>query len=176
MVKCVRIPMCKFYYSYGDLGNIIGRMTKYHGLKFGHEGLGVFITNLDYIELSSDPKSICEYLDLDWDRWIKGFESEEKIFKWITKSKLFVLNIFLGSEESNYIHRHKIETRPMYGKWVKWLESQKLDLKNYRQDLTMEALEHFGKIDIYNQMVELKEKKEMLKNKFNGSKLIRAGI
>jgi len=25
-------------------------------------------------------------------------------------------------------------------------------------------------------MVELKEKKEMLKNKFNGSKLIRAGV
>jgi len=176
MIKCVKIPMCKFYYSYGDLGNIIGRMTKYHGLKFGHEGLYACIINLDCIELSSDPKSICEYLNLDWDQWVKGFESEEKIFKWIISSKLFVLNIFLGSKESNYMHRHKIETRPMYGNWIIWLESQKLDSSNQRQDLTMKALEHFGKINIYNQLVELKEKQEMLKRKFNGSKLIRAGI
>ncbi len=178
MVKCVNIPMCKFYYSYGDLGNIIGRMTKYHGLKFGHEGLGVSFPNLDSLMLSSEPKIICGYLGLDWDHWIRGFDSEEEIFKWITKStRLFDPNIFLASEESNYTHRHKTQTRPMYGNWIRWLQTNKFEGINVpKQDLSIEALSHFGKTDEYNELVELKAKKEMLKKKINGSKLIKLGI
>ncbi len=177
MVKCINIPMCKFYYSYGDLGNIVGRMTKFYGLKFGHEGLSVNFPNLEPIMLTSEPKLICEYLDLDYNHWVQGFELEEEIFKWIANTdKLFSPNIFLSQEESNYEHRHKTQTRPMYGNWIKWLEEQNFDRNIPRQDLSMDALEYFNKIGIYNELIKLREKREMLKRKFNGSKLIKLGI
>ncbi len=187
MVKCTNISMCKFYYSYGDLGNILGRITKYHGLKFGHEGLFVNLINLEPINLTSEPEIICKYLNLDWDLWIKGFDTEEEIFKWIVGSNLFVPNMFLELEEINHLHRQKTQRRPMYSKWVKWVclfkynlnsdKVQDIKLTEYsRKNLSFSALEHFGKIEIYNQLIQLKEKKEMLKKKFNGSKLIKLGI
>lgn len=41
LIKCINFEMSKFYFSYGDLGGIIGRMTQYIGLKFGSLGLWI---------------------------------------------------------------------------------------------------------------------------------------
>jgi hypothetical protein len=38
-IKSKNLKMSHFYFSFGDLGNIIGRITKFHGLRFGDNGL-----------------------------------------------------------------------------------------------------------------------------------------
>ena len=38
-IKSSNLGMSSFYFSFGDLGNILGRIVKYHGLRFGDHGL-----------------------------------------------------------------------------------------------------------------------------------------
>ncbi len=40
-IKCKNISVSKFYFSYGDLGAIIGRITSNYGLTFGSDGLWI---------------------------------------------------------------------------------------------------------------------------------------
>jgi hypothetical protein len=56
-IKCKNISMGKFYFSYGDTGAIIGRISKHYGLTFGTEGLWLSLysqTVNQYIEKKSD--------------------------------------------------------------------------------------------------------------------------
>lgn len=41
LIKSTNLEMSKFYFSYGDLGGIIGRIAQYIGLKYGSAGLWV---------------------------------------------------------------------------------------------------------------------------------------
>lgn len=41
LIKSVNLVMSKFYFSYGDLGKIIGRIAQYIGLKYGSIGLWI---------------------------------------------------------------------------------------------------------------------------------------
>jgi len=41
LIKSLNLKMCKFYFSYGDLGGIIGQIAQYIGLKYGSAGLWV---------------------------------------------------------------------------------------------------------------------------------------
>jgi hypothetical protein len=146
LIKTSNLKMASFYFSFGDLGNIIGRITKNYNIKFGDGGLFLKInaetiknyydlTNLAYpvgtnkkpipftslenfneILLSTNPKEICEYLQLDYDLYgSEHFTSYEKIFEWIIVTPLFKKEIFT---HLNYEHRHKSTTRPMYKKFL----------------------------------------------------------
>jgi len=95
-IKCSNLKMSKFFYSYGDLGGVIGTITKNYGISYG-EGLWCNI-NKDTIKnytgnniedytatkiiLTDEPCEICKYLDLDYEKWISGFETKESIFEW----------------------------------------------------------------------------------------------
>lgn len=41
MIACVNLEMSRFYFSYGDLGGILGRVAQHIGLKFGSIGLWI---------------------------------------------------------------------------------------------------------------------------------------
>jgi hypothetical protein len=45
LIKSHNFHMDLFYYSYGDLGGILGRITKYYGLSYGNPGL--WINNIE---------------------------------------------------------------------------------------------------------------------------------
>jgi hypothetical protein len=83
MVSVEHINMSRFYFSYGDVGSIIGRMSNYYGMKFGDEGLWcdvyeqtVFPTlqfdvrkSVGKLMLTSDPREICDFFGYDYDVW-----------------------------------------------------------------------------------------------------------
>lgn len=71
------------------------------------------ITNAQYTDiiLTTNPKVICEYFDLDWTVWTNDFSSKDKIFEWNCGSKYFNLDIFRAM---SYEHRHRANKRPMY--------------------------------------------------------------
>ena len=101
-IKCKNLVHSKYYYSYGDVGLIIGQIVNYYGLKFGHDGLFIKLTSkhigynddiADKLELSCDFENICKFFDLDFSLW-GNFTSENQIFNWFSKSKYFTKNIF----------------------------------------------------------------------------------
>jgi len=208
-IKCPntdKIPMYKFYFSYGDLGSIIGRITNYYGLKFGQEGLWVNLmkTTVDsYLEmnkdsststtmtkidqtqvtiriyLSHDPSKICEYLDLDYSKWLDGFENKLQIFEWIGSTKLFDKTIF---QTLNYEHRKRFSLRPFYGEFVRYIGIDSTDIVNCLPELShsgeiginsqLEAIKYFSKLDIIDNEINQLRIKQNRSEKFNGRMIV----
>lgn len=173
----------KFYYSYGDLGNIIGRITSQFGLKFGNNGLWLnYYLHDDVtkehitIHLTYDPEEICNFLDLDYVTYINGFSNIDDIINWIIKCKYFNKNIFLF-ENLNYEHRKKAINRPMYIKFLEYISNlNDRDNNSSIIDLQKQCIDYFKKNEeLENKLSEMKKRKE-LKEKFNGKDLIDLGI
>ena len=184
------MSMAKFYFSYGDFGNLVGRMTKYWGIRFGHFGLfisletqtvkeysGIEIDPQEQIVLATDPEAICEYLGLNWAEWLGGYKSEEQIFKWIKSSHLYLDQIYA---HANHTHRHKINTRPMYERFVKSINLDGLDnltqVQMSFQSKQLDAIVYFGKTNELMQIVTKSIAKKARKEKFNGNKLMDMGV
>ena len=196
-IKCKnkeKLVMAQFYFSYGDIGSIIGRISNYYGLKFGHKGLWLVLLentleiNKDVnmaetfgkVKLSKVPKEICEFLNFDFNTWQNGFKSKNEIFEWIIKSKYFKKEIF---NTLNYEHRSRAILRPFYQEFLNFI---KLDVLNINKANIKEgevkiniqdyAIKYFKKEDkveeLHKQIQIRKERKE----KFNGKYLIDFGI
>jgi hypothetical protein len=223
LIKTSNLEMASFYFSFGDLGNIVGRITKNYNIKFGDGGLFVKINaetikqyykmfnlpdpiglsgdtipftsldNFNEIVLSTDPKEICEYLQFNYKTYgLEYFTSYEKIFEWITSTPLFKKEIFA---HLNYEHRHKSTTRPMYKKFLEYINiglDDELNNKsnsdqtqsNSDQNITklinfnkqLDALMHFNKLDELKLHIDQQIKKKNRSEKFNGRKLMEFGI
>lgn len=196
------LSMFKFYFSYGDLGGIIGRLASYYCLKFGQNGL--YLNLLDdtlkryqshsqynedefnksdihstkgVIILTSEPKLICEYLDLDWNKYTSGFSSNIEIYDWICKSKLFNPDIYV---RLNNQHRKRYKIRPFYQEFRNYILNNDPVLNASESELTinyqLEALIHFNKINELDKIIEEHNIKQKNKSKFNGKILIDLGI
>lgn len=133
-------PMMEFemavnYSSWGDLGNIMGRVFHKMGLHFGHSGLsfwirqGLFDSNLqwsdsdhiyDKVVLTRCMKSICKIGGFDYDRWIKGFDTEQDAFDFIVDSKHFNKSLF-ELENLNHTNRTRNRKRGMYMRFVEYV-------------------------------------------------------
>lgn len=200
------LNMYRFYYSYGDLGGIIGRLTSYYGLKFGHNGLFLHVFNstikqyksennntqdIDLEELKSDitytkgdiiltqdPESICEYLDFDYNKYKSGFSSNIEIYDWIIKSKLFNPDIFI---RLNNEHRKRYKVRPFYQKFREYILGTNAEVLNaidseVNNNLQLEAIKYFNKIDELDNIIEQDRIRTIRKTKFNGKMLLELGI
>ena len=93
------------YLAFNDLGNYIGRIAHRLGLKYGQEGLWynhyLKGQNLGKVMISKDYREIFNFFDLDYDRWLEGFDELEDTFKFVTTSRYFDTEMFqLRSEES----------------------------------------------------------------------------
>ncbi len=201
-IKCKNISMDKFYFSYGDLGSIIGRITKYYGWTFGADGLWINVysntvnkflnlnpnsnnvftqttTTWDFgsIDLSANPEIICKFLDLDYDKWTIGFDSKNQIFDWVKKSKYFSPDIF---KSLNCDHRKRALIRPFYQEFVISIFGQVEFLKAYDSEininLQLESLEYFGKINQLQILIDKHNKNKELREKFNGNLLLELKI
>jgi hypothetical protein len=149
LIKVENLPMSKFYFSYGDLGGIIGRMTQHKSITFGSKGLWV----------SPGKKTITKFLsghqsDLDLDLDLKTDKEQiiksilpniiltnepEQICKFIgldwdkwVKGFENIQEIFEWVKKSkwfnsnsfralDYEHRHRAISRPMYQEFLKYI-------------------------------------------------------
>lgn len=118
------------YFSFNDLGNLIGRVSHKMGLKFGHDGLQyVFrdLTNASYVvdtlEVSTDFIKTLAFLGYDPDRYLEGFETLEDIYQYAASGKFFNPEIFL-LENRNYKARVRDAKRPTYTGFLAWCEKE----------------------------------------------------
>lgn len=116
------------YLAFNDLGNFIGRMAQVMGLKYGQEGLWYnHYTNgnqKDKIIISKDYPKIFKYMDLDYDKWIDGFDSLEEIFEYVKTSRFFNPEIF-QMYHLNKINRERNAKRASYTAFLEYIEGDK---------------------------------------------------
>ena len=206
LIRVEDLPMSIFYFSYGDLGGIIGRLTQHKSLTFGSKGLWIKpnqetiekILSDSQIELQFDneiikksiipniiltnkPDKICEYLGLEWDKWVNGFNSKQEIFEWVTKSPWFKQDYFRALD---YEHRHRANLRPMYQEFIKFIFADEPNFsiekgnssKYINLNKQSEALKYFDKVDIFKEEIVEIEKRLLRKEKFSGKKFLELGI
>lgn len=110
---------------YSPLGNILGRLIKKTGAKWGIDGLEYQIKDtetpesqvLKTVPLSRDIEGVLKLCGLDPDTWHKGFECQTDIFEYACQSPLFNKKIF-HLENLNHAHRKRDRTRPDYHQWL----------------------------------------------------------
>ena len=191
-VKCSNLKMSKFFYSYGDLGGVIGSITKNYSISYG-EGLYCNI-NKDTIKnytgndienyttnkifLTDEPSEICKYLDLDYEKWISGFETKESIFDWIISSSWFQKNIFLNLN-LNCSEKKKNNIRPFYKDFIEYIFDEnkctKCNDESKKYNRQLEALKYFNKIHLLDELINENKIKNERKMKFNGYKFMKYG-
>ena len=190
-VKCSNLEMSKFFFSYGDLGGVIGTITKNYGISYG-EGLWCNI-NKDTIKnytgndiedytttkifLSDKPSEICKYLDLDYEKWISGFDTKESIFEWVISSSWFQRDIFLNL---NCFEKRKSNIRPFYKNFIEYIFDENKFYKRDRDQLKkynrqLEALKFFNKVQLLDDVIKENNIKNERKMKFNGYKFMKYG-
>jgi len=116
-----------FFSNYDCLGNAVGRMSRYLGLRFGYKGLvfPAYTENqqnrLEDIIVSSEPKDILEFLGLNLNDYSKGFNNKEDIFEYVTCSKYYSIECF---NPINWDHatRTRNKKRKTFCEFIQYIE------------------------------------------------------
>lgn len=178
-----------FYYGYGDLGCLLGKMINFYKLKFGDRGLTIVIgdridgISLDInsnigkeIILTSDPSEICNFFGLNYDLWKFGFNTRIQIFEWIASSKYFIKGIF---NIENVADRKRMQCRKVYIGFMKWLwgsDGISLEPRPSRIHIQSIAINYFNKFEEFTSIVEEAKIREARKAKYNGKLFVDNGV
>ena len=116
----------KAYFSYNDLGNLMGRIAHKMGFKYGH--LGLFCPLRDgthqfaEIPLTQDPAKAMVFLGFDPVRHAQGFDTLDAVFNYAISSPYTSRDIFLLMNR-NAKSRVRDSKRPTYTAFLTWLET-----------------------------------------------------
>lgn len=171
------------YYSYNDVGNLIGRIAHKMGLKYGHNGLTLPIRKDDShlgetIIVSRDTRKILDFLGFDSRRFFLGFDTLEDIFLFVTQSKYFNPEIF-AFENLNHINRTRNRKRKVYAQFIDWLterNTSKYIFNTNKSNYLTSIDHHFPESNIFQRIKEVEEKinnNKINKEKFNGDIIIK---
>jgi len=171
-----QIEFSLFYFSFNDLGNLIGKLYHKMGLKFGHKGLFYIVRHGNYpfgeICLSQNPKKTIDFLGLSWYRYQQGFKNLDEIFRFVASSKFFNPDVYLF-DNLNHQARTRDRKRPTYNAFLQWCKAQP-DLPHYPFpenkdawfDLINSSFDHFlSELEFHKKEIE---KIERFKAIFNG--------
>lgn len=127
------------YYSWNDLGNLIGRIAHKMGLKYGHDGLSM-VYREDTHQIfehnlldGDDPVSHLEFfalLGLDKNVYDDGFDQPEDLYEFIAQSKYFNPEMF-AYEDLNHTNRTRNRKRPIYAGFLQWIDEQKASGRHF---------------------------------------------
>lgn len=113
------------YYSWNDLGNLIGRIAHKLGLRFGHDGLTMPLRDgdnlFDTIILTRDFQSAIEFLGYSYHQYLYGFDTMEDIFRFTVDTDWFNSAIY-DLDNRNHTARVRDKKRPTYTAFLAWLK------------------------------------------------------
>lgn len=169
-----------FYFSYNDLNNLVGRFSHKFNLKFGHDGLSYVQRNksensVGKIFLTKEPREIYEFLDYDYDRYLKGFYEIEDVFKFVCSSKYFNTDTF-EYENLNHQNRTRNKKRKTYSMFLDWLKTSEYSNKKFQYSKNKNEYlkminDYFPKSNLIEKIRIFKENEERIskiKDKFSG--------
>lgn len=125
------------YFSFSDSWNCIGRLGHKLGLKVGHDGLWITVRPKDRtnhvignVLVSRNILTVLHILELDIKKYQEGFDTQEDVFEWLSKSKYFNPDVFL-LDNRNAMSRVRDKKRVFYNELLKWCEDNKDQLNHY---------------------------------------------
>lgn len=124
------IQSSKYYYSYNDLHNFIGKMVYPYNLRLGHYGLKYIYYYGDSkkleVEVTNDFQEIYEFLGLDWKTYQQGFHGVEDLFTFIMSSPFFDWRAF-QFDNLNHKNRTRNKKRKNFTALVEWIQKYEID-------------------------------------------------
>jgi len=167
------------FFDYDPTGNLMGKISKKFGLKYGFDGLVYPFRNFSGrltkdIVISKNSERIFKFLGFDYERYQKGFETVEDIFEWVINSKYFSVDNFL-MDNLTHIDRKRNAKRKTYRGFLQYVEKHKIKsnfIFDKNKDLYFKKIEEeFPEINFLNQLDEFKRKDNEIKEiseRFNG--------
>lgn len=115
------------YYSYNDLGNLIGRISKKLGIKYGHKGLSLIVRDDTHIisEILFEKKNAKEvlYKMIGIEKYIDYVPNTmEDIFNIVISSKFFDKEIY-SLENRNNVARVRDKKRITYHNFLNYIKN-----------------------------------------------------
>lgn len=164
-----------YYFSYNDLGNLLGRVYHKLGCKFGHDGLTLVLRDGDYqigeINLSKNIDDILEFGKYDVDRYHQGFNDLKEIFDYSMSSPYYAYQIF-DLDNRNHTARIRDRKRPTYTKFLLYAQENRKEIEfiwNKDKSVYLDMiLDYFDKRQEYDMMIARHQKKKDVKQLFNG--------
>lgn len=176
LVGTNKLETCYNFMCYNILGNLIGRIYHKFNLRYGEDGLHYVLRGFNNhiskeLLVSRDMKDMLTFVDLSYERWLRGFDTVEEIFEYIINSKYFCSN----SYDLKYFNVQKRATeRPDFNKFLDYIHEKNI-VKNYpfekEKDVYIEQIDQFFKTDIrqkYTLHLERQKTLEEISKKFNG--------
>lgn len=166
------------YYSFNDLGGLIGRLTRGLNLKHGSNGLSYVLYDenktkkLGDFLLTSNHDQTLQIMGLDVERFKQGFDSLTDIFEYVTTSKYFGLNAFILNEMSCK-DRHRDQKRNTFIKFEEYCLANAATLPEVSPHLPENKLSFIYSIfpeleDKVNSALKVEEENKLIAEKFNG--------
>lgn len=123
------------YFAYNDCGNLMGRIARRLGFKYGHQGLSYLLREGDHlvseVEVSRDPESIFRFLGFvepqyDYRRFCRGFKTLEGMFAFVASSRFFDKTAY-ALEDRNHTARTRDRKRASYRAFLEWLAEGRVE-------------------------------------------------
>jgi hypothetical protein len=159
-------------HSWGDMGMIVSSTIKTFGLRLSSsKGLWIEVQFHGPLVLSVDMKTIVQFLGLDWERYCRGFEHVNDIFEWIRQ-------IEMDGTKIGVKRKGKLDKKEHIGRLM-WMDYWSLgeDAAYCPSDeekgrIFAKALDCFGKVDEYNDIVRKIEREKLVREKLNGKRVM----
>lgn len=112
------------YFSYNDLGNLMGRIAHKMGMIYGHAGMLYPMRDgtheFDRVLVCDRPAESMAFLGYDPARFMQGFNSLEDIYAFVVSTPYFNRDIFL-LENRNHASRVRDRKRKTYSGFLDWI-------------------------------------------------------
>lgn len=169
------------FFCFNDLGNLLGKICRRFNLKYGEQGLAYVFRRSDEnykkdIILTKDFAKICEFLQVDYQKWTEGFANLEEMFEWAIASPYFSVEPYLKPSKTL---ENRAKERRTIQKFIEYLHEKKIT-KTYqylenRDDYLPWIVENFPEADLPTKIErekELEKRENQIKAKFNGKLLM----
>ena len=182
-VQCNEMESASSYFAFNDLGNLLGRIFHRMGLKLGHMGLAFVVREdgndshaIREIILTRSWKEALEFVGYDYERWCKGFDSLEDVFRFAIDNPLANRTIF-RLDETSHQARVRDRKRLTYQKFLRWVndpangvpENESIPKAELRKTFLAKAFETFpGFRKEFDQIQKEMADRREAKRKFNG--------
>lgn len=183
-----QLDIAQVYFSWNDLGNLMGRAYYKMGLKYGSQGLVFPIRQRLFQEvdegsdhvikeliLSLNPREIFEFMGYDYDRWLKGFNTLEDIFIYTCSTPYFSAENF-AFENLSHQNRTRNKKRPTFCAFLEWLNEHLEYDKKFQFGRKKDWIDFIDRIFVIKDEIEKARQKWLkgieLNKKFNGHKVI----
>ncbi|KAH9480617.1 hypothetical protein JR316_0007217 [Psilocybe cubensis] len=163
-----------FFHSYGDLGMILGVISRNNGLLWGEKGMKIPNPPNPPFELSDSFHAITKFYELPLEPFYEGFQTKQEAFDWAASMKYFDSSKFTSTGPG--FTKVKPE-RKMYAEFVEWVKATKPSSHPYNQlprqerfdRIREDALRFFNKKKEYEDLAKLRAAKTRLNDLFSGT-------